>query len=153
MIVGQEPSSSGLYGAMTFHHTHLEMLARHVISTFHGEGRSAAQTSFSAFKRQLDAHLDAEETWLLPPFERANPSAYDAILAEHARLRASTDLAAAALDTEQIDEHPLHRLVEILCELCHREEEGLYRWAETAIDAHASRAVIQKIEGARLPET
>jgi hypothetical protein len=152
MIAGHEASSSGLYGALTFHHARLETLARHVLSTLHGEGRSAAQDSFSAFKREFDAHLEAEETWLLPAFSRANPAACEAIIAEHARLRIVTDLAAAALDTEKIDEQPMHQLLELLCEHCRREESELYRWAETSVDERASRAVLQKIESAEPPE-
>src|SRR6266511_4020138 len=114
MIAGHEASSSGLYGALTFHHARLETLGRHVLSTLHLEGRSGAQAAFSSFKRELDAHVEAEERWLLPAFARAKSAACESLVAEHARLRVASDLAAAALDTETIDERPMHALLELL---------------------------------------
>jgi hemerythrin HHE cation binding domain-containing protein len=148
MIAGHEASSSGLYGALTFHHAQLETLARHALSMCHLEGGGAAQSTMSQFERELDAHLEAEERWLLPAFARTNPVACDAIMAEHARLRVACNLCAAALDAETIDERPIHVLLELLGDHCRREEAELYRWAETSIDEATSRAVIQKIEGA-----
>jgi hypothetical protein len=115
-------------------------------------GSSGARASFRSFERQIIAHLEAEETWLLPAFARARPQACETVRAEHARIRGSLDAVARSIDANAADHRALHDLLQHLLEHCQREEGDLYRWAETAISESDSRAVIQKIEAAELGE-
>jgi hypothetical protein len=154
MVLGSQSSVSGLYAAMTFHHARLETSGRHVLSTLHLEGRAAAQRSFDAFRRELEAHLEAEERWVLPAFARVEPNASEDILTEHGQIREAAGAAERSFDDrtdgpgKAPDERPMHELLELLCEHCRREESNLYRWSETAIGEPESRAVLQKIEAA-----
>jgi Hemerythrin HHE cation binding domain len=152
MVAGSDPSTSGLYGALTFHHARLEASGRHALSMLQIEGSSGARASFRAFERELIAHFEAEETWVLPAFARARPQAYEAVRAEHAQLRSAVDAVARSFGANAADQRALHDLLERLLELWRREEGDLYRWAETAIGESDSRAVIQKIEAAELGE-
>jgi hypothetical protein len=133
---------------LIYHHARLEASGRHVVSTLQLEGPAAARTFFGAFKRELDAHLEAEETWVLPPFAGVRKQVYEAVCADHVEIRRAADLAEKSLDAGSTDDHPLHRLLALLEENCRREESDLYRWSETAIGEHDSRAVLQKIEAA-----
>src|SRR4051794_6095155 len=139
-------SSSGLYGALTFHHARVETSGRHALTTLRLEGIEAARPSFDAFRRELEGHLEAEERWMLPSFARFDPQACEAIRLEHARIRDGIARASRSLDARAADERPLHELLELLVLHCQREESELYRWAETAIGEEESRAVLQKIE-------
>jgi hypothetical protein len=152
MICEPRPCSSGLYAALTFHHARLETSLRHVIATLHLEGTGSAEACFEAFHRELFALLEAEETWLLPPYEGARPRAAEIVREQHAKLRAAAALAAEALAASVVDERPLHELDQLLAEHCRSEESDLYRWSETAIGQQASRAVLQKIEAVELEE-
>jgi hypothetical protein len=135
-----------------FHHAVLETSLRHSLSTLHLEGAAAADPCFQAFRRELDAHLEAEETWLLPSYERVRPQAAETVRAQHAKLRSAAALAAEALAASAVDERPLYELDELLGQHCRSEESDLYRWSETAIGQQASRAVLQKIEAVELEE-
>jgi hypothetical protein len=150
MIGGQKVSSSGLYGALTFHHARLDADLRHVLATLRFEGPVAAKITFDAFRRELDAHLEAEETWLLPPYERAKPVAGEAVRAQHVVVRSTAALAATSLDARSADEHALHTLYLVLTRHCRSEECDLYRWCETAICEKDSRAVLRMIEAEEL---
>ena len=150
-MVGLEPCScsSGLYAALTFHHARLEASARHVLSTLRLEGPDAARKSFASFKRELDAHFEAEETWVLPAFARARPDACAEIRAEHDRVRQGVQAFEQSGET---DERALQELLDRLLDLCRFEERDLCKWSETAIGEAESRAVLQKIEQAELSE-
>jgi hypothetical protein len=137
---------------MTFHHARLEASLRHVLATLRLEGPAAAQSSFDTFRRELDAHLEAEERWLLPPFERAKPVAGEAVRAQHVLVRSGVARAASVLATRSADEKPFHELDELLARHCRDEEGDLYRFSETAIGEAESRAVLQKIEAVELTE-
>jgi hemerythrin superfamily protein len=152
MIGAGTASSSGLYGALTFHHARLEASLRHVISELHLAGTTAAKEAFGTFERELDAHLEAEETWLLPPFERVRPQAGESIRLQHVKVRAADARARLELGKGAADDRPLHELLELLDQHCRNEESDLYRWAETAIGEQDSRAVLQKIEAVELEE-
>ena len=146
MVLDAETNTSGLYAALMFHHARLEASGRHVLSTLHLEGRHGARTCFAQFKRELDAHLEAEEKWVLPAYGRIRPQAKEVICREHEQIRSVADRFARSLDTPPADEPALHQLLELLGLHCRREEPELYRWAETAIGEPDSLAVIQKIE-------
>jgi len=152
-MVGLESCScsSGLYAALTFHHARLEASARHVLSKLRLEGPAAARKSFESFKRELDAHLEAEEAWVLPAFARARPDACAAIRAEHARVRQAAEAFERSVEGEGA-ERALHELLDRLLYLCHLEERDLCKWTETEIGEAESRAVLQKIEQAELGE-
>jgi hypothetical protein len=152
MIGGYKASSSGLYGALTFHHAKLDASLRHVMATLRLEGPAAAKMAFDPFQRELDAQLEAEETWLLPPYERSKPKAAEAVLFQHVKVRAAATLAAAQLDALSAEERPLQDLYDVLALHCRCEESDLYQWSETAIGEEDSRAVLQKIEAGELQE-
>jgi hypothetical protein len=108
MVAGPDPSTSGLYGALTFHHARLEASGRHALSMLQIEGSSGARASFRAFERELIAHFEAEETWVLPAFARARPQAYEAVRAEHAQLRSAVDAVARLFGANAVDQRALH---------------------------------------------
>jgi hypothetical protein len=153
MIGGQKASSSGLYAALMFHHARLDADLRHVIATLRLEGPAPAKTTFGRFQRELDAHLEAEETWLLPSYTRAKPRAAKAVLVQHTKVRSSASRAATSLGAQCSDEQPLQELYDVLALHCRCEESDLYKWSETAIGEEASRAVIQKIESEELRQS
>jgi hypothetical protein len=150
MVLQSEANSSGLYAALTFHHARLETSGRHVLSALHLEGPRAAKASFAKFRCELDAHLEAEEAWVLPGFARVDPESSQAICAGHAQIRKVSDAVARSLEAPPADESAMHELLELLDLHCRREEHELYRWAETGIGESESRAVIQKIEMSEL---
>jgi hypothetical protein len=104
------------------------------------------------FLRELDAHLEAEERWLLPPFERVRPLSGEAIRALHAEVRSAAARVAKLLVAGSVDEKPFHELDELLARHCTSEESDLYRFSETAIGEGDSRAVLQTIEAGELGE-
>ena len=152
MVLDAGTSTSGLYAALTFHHARLEASGRHLLSTLQLEGSKGARTCLAKFRCELDAHLEAEERWILPAYGRIRPQAKEVICREHEQIRAMADRFARSLDRPPVDEAALHQLLELLNLHCRREEPELYRWAETAIGEPESRAVIQKIETSEVCE-
>jgi hypothetical protein len=116
------------------------------------EGAVAARGSFSAFRRSLEAHLDAEDAWVVPPFGRECPDAAERIRADHAELRARALALAVCFDAGAVEPHLLAELLEILDRHARFEESDFYRWADVAIDEASSRAVLREIEAAELGE-
>jgi hemerythrin superfamily protein len=143
-------SASGLQGALTFHHARLETIGRHALSTLRLEGPAAARASFDSFKRELDAHLEAEEAWILPPYRRRKRDVCDRIRTDHTELRCLADAVARGLESGARDEEPLRKLLELLAEHGRLEESDCYRWSESGIDEIASKSVLRKIEAAEL---
>src|SRR5438309_661450 len=127
MVLQSEANSSGLYAALTFHHARLETSGRHVLSTLHLEGPRAAKASFAKFRCELDAHLEAEEAWVLPGFARVDPESSQAICAGHAQIRKVSDAVARSLDAPPADEPAMHELLELLDLHCRREGESAQR--------------------------
>jgi hemerythrin superfamily protein len=143
-------TASGLHAAMSYHHARLETAGRHALSTLRLEGPVAARHPFDGFKRELDAHLEAEETWILPLYRKGKPDDCSRIRSEHTELRCMADAVKRGLAAGDTDEEPLRKLLELLLDHCRLEESDCYRWAEEAIDEKASRAVLRSIEAAEL---
>ena len=101
-----------------------------LLAAMHGGDAAACQASWSRFEQGLLAHMDAEEVFLLPAFERIDPAETIAIRQEHATLRHLLADMGVRLELHAVREEHVKRMVETLRGHARREELVLYRWAE-----------------------
>ncbi len=101
--------------------------------------------AWHVFERQLLAHLEAEETHVLPLFSNADPKEARRILDEHARIRDRLVMLAIDLDLHCLKPEQVKGFVDELRAHAAGEELVLYPWAERqlgkVVGAHLRRAL------------
>jgi hypothetical protein len=87
------------------------------------------QESWGRFERALLDHIDAEEVFLLPSFERIDAAETAALRQEHATLRHLLADMGVRLELHALKEENVKRLVVALRTHAAREDALLYKWA------------------------
>lgn len=145
---GGDPSTSGLCAAMRFDHERLEIGARHLLECVLFGRADVVERAFSRFCVEMLAHMEAEQKYLLPVFERERPEAAKAIHDDHALIRALLATIAQQIARRAATPDVIRKLVEALGGNGKREVGELYPWAESGVKAEDSRAAIELIRKA-----
>src|SRR4029079_5605875 len=107
-------------------HQRLEELMDGLLEDVHRGDWSVCQTTWTRFERQLIQHLEAEETFLLPTFEREYPDETTALRAQHANIRRLLADMGVRVELHTLREEHVRRFIESLQAHAAREEELLY---------------------------
>jgi hypothetical protein len=121
------------------HHRVLdERLDRMVIGA---QVRDAAElrAEWSDFERELLRHLEYEEAEILPGFAADSPGEARAILAEHAKIRATLTDLGLNLDLHLLRSEAVQDFVAQLKAHARREDDLLYAWARSRAAADAGQ--------------
>lgn len=129
------------------------MTARHTIRTrlfsdhdelqgLLGQLRNAAETAneptlvrvWGELESKLLTHLDAEEAYLLPPFEEAHPEEAQKIRDEHARIRKLVADLGVRAELHTLRLHTVEELVGELRQHANEEDRWFYQWADESTD-------------------
>jgi hypothetical protein len=111
-------------------HNALDALFDTLLLDMHGGDSSRCQASWARFEQAFLNHIDAEEVFLLPSFDRMDPSEGTVIRQEHANLRHLLADMGVRLELHAVKEEHVERLIAALRLHARREEEFLYRWAD-----------------------
>ena len=107
-------------------HRALDTLFEKLLDDIHGGDASTCQASWGLFEKALIDHIDAEEVYLLPSFDRVNPIEAAGIRQEHATLRHLLADMGVRLELHAVKEENVKRLVVALRTHAAREEAVLY---------------------------
>jgi uncharacterized protein (TIGR02284 family) len=103
-----------------------------------------AREEWDALEELVLAHLDAEEMFLLPAYERADASEADAIREGHTHIRRMLGDLAVAIDLHTLRVESVSTLRELLTSHIHLEDRTLYPWARTHADTSSMGALLRR---------
>lgn len=86
------------------------------------------------FESKLLAHLDAEESYLLPAFEQAHPEEAQKIRDEHARIRKLVAELGVRAELHCLRLQTVEALVDELRQHANEEDRWFYQWADETAD-------------------
>lgn len=116
------------------HHHQIEAACLAIMSAgFTGDSRDLA-SRWRDIERELLEHMAAEERLLLPAYQRADPENAQDLRDDHAVLRERALEIGVAIQLHTIRCEQLQHFVEALRAHAHREEVGMYRWAQDHVD-------------------
>jgi hemerythrin superfamily protein len=119
---------------LTEHHHHLERLFEALVARAQEGDHAALRAEWSRFERELLAHLEVEETHILPAFGRGHPREAARIWGEHAQIRAALTEMGVCLDLHLLRAQAIEDLVRRLAEHARHEEAVLYPVARRTLD-------------------
>jgi hemerythrin superfamily protein len=111
-------------------HRALDKLFDALLVEMEGGDPACYQASWACFEQALLNHIDAEEVFLLPSFDRVEPSEAIAIRQEHATLRHLLADMGVRLELHAVKEEHVKRLIDAIRKHARREEAVLYKWAD-----------------------
>src|SRR6185295_9193675 len=109
-------------------HRALDTIFNVLLEDIHGVNPAVCQVTWGRFERALLNHIDAEEVFLLPSFDRIDPVESAGIRQEHATLRHLLADMGVRLELHAVKEEHVRRLVVALRTHAAREEALLYKW-------------------------
>jgi hemerythrin superfamily protein len=125
-------------------HRALDTIFNVLLEDIHGGNPRVYQLTWGRFEKALLNHIDAEEVFLLPSFDRVDPVESTGIRQEHATLRHLLADMGVRLELHAVKEEHVRRLIVALRTHAAREEALLYKWADQLAPDLAS-AILQKL--------
>jgi hypothetical protein len=110
-------------------HQRLDELFARLLDDVHCGDWTVCQATWSRFERELLQPLEAEETFLLPMFEREYPEETTVLRADHTSIRRLLADLGIQVELHALREQNARYFVESLRGHAAREELLLYRWA------------------------
>ena len=115
--------------AMLAHHEHIEQQLARLGATTQSDDLVRARMQIEQLRRDLLAHFEAEEAFILPRLRDANREAAQELLADHDQLRASLDALGADAAVGALRPEHLGAFIVRLKQHSEREEAMMYPWA------------------------
>ena len=116
-----------------------------VLELAHTDARRELDQRWAAYEDGLLAHLDAEETYLIPGLALHDPALAARILKDHGRFRTQIAQVGIGLQLHVVREDQLLLLAQDLRAHAIMEEEPLYAWADTSISPSTFEAVVRRL--------
>jgi len=133
-----------------------ESLAR-LVDFAKAQDDALLREEWDALEVRVLGHLDAEEMYLLPGFQRDRPVEAASIRDAHALLRKLLGEMGIAIDLHLLRPENVTEFRELLQSHVDEERRSLYAWARSGVDAHSLRALLRRIQptstGADRPAT
>ena len=111
-------------------HQRIDGLIEQLRHEIHGGDWRVCQATWSLFERQLRDHIDAEERFLLPLFERDHPNEAAALHEEHLNIRRLVSDVGMRLELHTLREQHAQLFLDMLQSHAMREEVLFYRCAK-----------------------
>jgi uncharacterized protein (TIGR02284 family) len=112
-----------------------------------------AREEWNELEARVLAHLNAEEMFLLPGFERDQAVSARTIRLDHERIREMLGEMAIAVDLHILRPDSVHALSEVLTTHVGLETRTLYPWAKMRAEGNALGALIRRIGAPPRDET
>jgi hemerythrin superfamily protein len=136
----------GLRKRLSEDHARLRQLFDDLVNAAEGADAPTLDRVWGDFESGLLAHMDAEEKYLLGPFEQTHPEETRQILDEHARIRALVADLGVRTELHTLRKGVVDALVRELEQHSAREDRLLYRWAEQATDEETQRSLLDHLD-------
>jgi hemerythrin-like domain-containing protein len=111
-------------------HATLFRLFDDVLALLEKNDRDVTMRAWKLFESGLNAHLEAEETLILPAFHAADRSEANAILKDHLRFRKTLDELGIAVELHTLRADVAKIFIDDLKAHAEREDARMYLWAE-----------------------
>ncbi len=132
-----DPNS--LYTFMTDNHARLEMQFERLLDAM-AAGSPDARELWTELDHGLLAHMEAEERYVIPAFASVDHAGAREILDDHAQIRAQLLDLGVAMDLHRLRFETSREFIRILRSHAAREDNLLYRWADTRLDEQLSNS-------------
>jgi hypothetical protein len=119
---------TGLGLLLAEHHRDLDLRLAALVRCAQGGDGDQLRREWSAFERELLAHMALEEEEILPAFAHHDPAAARAALEEHTAIRAQVLEMGLNLDLHLLRADRVAALVQKLRAHALHEEQALYAW-------------------------
>jgi len=107
-------------------HQRLDALFQRLLDDVQCGDWRVCQATWSSFERQLLEHLETEEKYLLPIFERDYPNETEGLLEEHASIRRLLADLGVRIELHALREQHVRHFIQFLQAHAAREESLLY---------------------------
>jgi hemerythrin superfamily protein len=126
-------------------HERLEKLFQEVVSACEGDDRDEVAAMWTRFDRELLAHMEVEERFLIPWLLRANQRAAQSIMQEHRLIRSRLVELGACVDLHTIRLTTARAFIDELRAHAKHEDRVLYSWADEHVPAEDRRSVLTSL--------
>ena len=130
-------------------HHRLEGLFEHLLDAFENGAREELSPLWTQFESELNRHMEAEETFLLPTFARSNQTEADAILADHLVIRTGLAELGIGVDLHIVRFATATAFIEHLRAHARRENLLVYRWGDEHLREQERMGLLQAIQAER----
>jgi hemerythrin superfamily protein len=128
------PSSLPIGHVLDQHHREIDEACLALLSAGFACDPCDLARRWGEIDHQLNDHMTAEEHFLFPAYQRAEPESAQDLRDQHARLREQALEIGIAVELHTVRMEQIQAFVAALRAHAQREEVSLYRWA----DRHAS---------------
>lgn len=146
---GDDLMTSGLCAAMRFDHERLTISTRHFLECVLFGRSDIVEQAFRRVCNDILLHIEAEQKFILPAFEKEYPEAAQAIHDDHALIRALLVTIYDQISRRAIAPDVVRKLIEAVRQNGDRECQELYPWAETGVSPIDSKAAIELVRLSR----
>lgn len=126
-------------------HERLEQIFVDLKAAFAVSDREEVARLWSAFDAGLTSHMAAEEEHVIELFRKVDPAEADAILKEHAKIRASLADLAVRIDLRMVRKLEADDFIELIRDHARRENALMYRWAEEHLDEESRAGLLGRL--------
>jgi hypothetical protein len=133
-MANDTPIRDGVRERFLADHREIEQLLERVLAICEDGDREDVAAVWTEFDARLLAHMGAEERYLIPLLQRANPRAARAIQEEHRHFRTRLTELGSRVDLHAIRLHEVRALVGELRAHSAHEDRTLYTLADLELD-------------------
>jgi len=143
----RRPSSHPLRG----HHTRLVGLFQDLMAEAKKDDRSKLRPMWATFETALLAHINAEETELLPLYRQAHPEEAAGVAKDHDYFRKTLSEFGVDVDLHLMRVDVVEEFIRRLRDHAISEDGGLYAWAAQKVPKDVQERFRKVAEGITLP--
>lgn len=126
-------------------HRRLEKLFTQLMDAFNADAREDTQQLWSELERGLETHFTAEERFLFPSFGEVDAKETRELAAEHTALRSRLADLGVGVDLKCVRADVAQDFIDGIRRHAAREDELLYRWANTSLAEDAAARLSQAL--------
>jgi hemerythrin superfamily protein len=134
-----------LYDLLREHHEKLDRVFDHLVERTRAGDAAAADETWTEFERELLAHMEAEEKFILPLLDQSAPADAAHVRNEHEHIRAMLHEMGISLELHTLPAEKVHSFVQFLREHATKEEASLYPFADRFLSEDQKHGLLERL--------
>jgi hemerythrin len=135
--------SAGIRDQFLADHDRLEALFDRLLAAFEVNDREEMGRLWTEFESGLLAHMQMEETYLIPALQRVTPMNARILIQEHRHIRTRLTELGVALDLHSLRLDTARAFVDELRGHAKSEDRLLYQWADDRLEQAEKESIFQ----------
>lgn len=127
------------------HHRAIERVCRDLVADTYAGDPLALVAQYRRFEQAVLEHLAAEESAILPAYEKHAPADAQAIRDDHAAIRDQLFRIAMEVELHLVRAATVNAMMEKLRTHAEHEDAGLYPWAQEHLTPPARSRLLERI--------